>query len=273
MVFTAPLLNEALMSGSLASQSPADQIEAIYIAYFGRAADVGGETYWLNDFKYLTSPVSQGGQGFTSTQAIVNIADSFAVQPEATSLYSFLATPPNIPIANPSNPPAGVQLSVNTVLTAVYQDLFHRAPDAGGEAYWSTQILSGAISVGAAIFDIANGAAVGSIDARVLAYKVEAADYFTSVTSAGNLGTTSPLSPAFLAAAHAAVANVFDAASLAASEGATPDLIQPGGLPIPIASPGGSNVPADPIIAGTSDVTAPAAPLASLYASSTHFGT
>ena len=105
------------MSGSLAALTPAQQIEALYVAYFGRAADYGGATYWLMDYANLTA------QGLTPTQAVVNIADSFAVQPEATKLYTFL-----------DNPSAGAPATVNTFLTAVYQDLFNRAPDAAGEA-------------------------------------------------------------------------------------------------------------------------------------------
>lgn len=199
----------SLMSGSLVSLTPDQQIEVIYIAYFGRAANSSGQTYWSNAYKTMTTPVSEGGYGFTSIGAIVNIANNFALGPEAMALYSFLANPPTIPISNASTPPTDAQRSVNTFLTAVYQDLFNRAPDSGGEAYWSTQILTGAISVGAAIFDIANGAAVGSIDASVLANKLEAATYFTTQTAAIRWPYPSSLIPA----AHTAVVDVVDPAT------------------------------------------------------------
>ena len=97
------------MSGSLSSLPVAQQIEALYIAYFGRAADAGGYVYWFNQFTAQTGGDAGGGQGVASTQAVVNIAESFGVQPEATALYSFLATPPAIPIADPSSPPSDVQ--------------------------------------------------------------------------------------------------------------------------------------------------------------------
>ncbi len=256
------------MSGSLSSLPVAQQIEALYIAYFGRAADAGGYVYWFNQFTAQTGGDAGGGQGVASTQAVVNIAESFGVQPEATALYSFLATPPAIPIADPSSPPSDVQLSVDTFLTAVYQNTFNRAPDAAGEAYWSTQILSGAISVGAAIFDIANGAAVGSIDASVLACKVAAANFFTTEAAPVNAAIT----PAYLAAAHAAVASVVDAASLAASEAAMLAQIQPGGVPTSNVSATAANVASGSVTAGGSDVTPPAASLTSLYTTSSHVG-
>ena len=160
--------------------------------------------------------------------------------------------------------------SVNTFLTGVYQDLFNRAPDANGEAYWSTQILSGAVSVGAAIFDIANGAAVGSIDAGVLGYKLQAATSFTSTSGAANQGTTPPLSASFLAEAHASVVNVVDAASEAASQAA--DLVTFGASPTVTVPATGSTLPAGSTTSGASDTTVPVASLASLSTTSPHTG-
>jgi hypothetical protein len=76
------------MSGFLATFTPSQQIEAIYIGYFLRAADGGGATYWNNDYTALLS------HGLSPTDAAVSIANSFAVQPEATAIYPFLASPP-----------------------------------------------------------------------------------------------------------------------------------------------------------------------------------
>ena len=116
------------MSGFLATQSSADQTEAIYIAYFGRAADGGGYLYWTGSF------ASQEAAGIAAPAAAVNIADSFAVQPEATALYSFLASPPAV--LSTTDP---VQIAgVDQFLNEVYENLFNRPADAGGEAYWQT---------------------------------------------------------------------------------------------------------------------------------------
>lgn len=160
------------------------QIQAIYIAYFGRAADGGGDVYWLNEF------LAEKNTGLSTTQVVTNISESFSVQAEAQALYAFLAAPPSIPIPDPANPPPTIAASIDVFLNAVYQDLFNRGVDAGGEAYWSKQILSGAVSVGAAVYDIADGAAAGSVDAQTLLNKIAAAGIWTTQTTANNLGIT-----------------------------------------------------------------------------------
>ncbi len=237
------------MSGSLAALTPYQQIETLYIAYFGRAADAGGAAYWLKDYASLTA------QGLSPTQAVVNMAASFAVQPEAVNgPYTFFA-----------DPAGGEPVLVGAVVTAVYHDLFNRAPDAAGEAYWSTQILTGAISIGAAIYDIANGAAVGSIDAGVLGLKIEAAAYFTEATGKLDLSPTyqpnPPNRPApipFIEAARDAVMPVYSAVTEASSQSATDNYLS-SFLPIT------GEPPAIPASAGSGS-TNPAVPsLASLY--------
>ena len=64
----------------------ADFTQALYIGYFGRAGDPGGDAYWLNQLN--SGNISEAG-----------MAASFSVQSEATALYSFLANPPVATIA------------------------------------------------------------------------------------------------------------------------------------------------------------------------------
>ena len=90
--------------------TPAELIGQLYVGYFGRAADPDGLNYWIGQLN-----------AGMSLQAIAN---SFAVQPEATALYSYLAAPE---VGDPA-----------AFVTAIYQDLFNRGPDAGGLAYWAT---------------------------------------------------------------------------------------------------------------------------------------
>ena len=125
------------MSGFLSTLTPVPgaQIEAIYIAYYGRAADGGGYLYWQNDAAILIAG------GLTTTQAAVNIADAFALQPESQANYSFLASPPAT--LNPNDP---VQIaSVDTFIEQVYANLFNRTVDGtdAGVQYWQNQILTG----------------------------------------------------------------------------------------------------------------------------------
>ncbi len=189
------------MAGLLSGLTNAQQIEAIYVAYFGRAADGTGYLYWGNAAQTM-SPVA--------------IANSFAVQPEATSMYAFLASPPH-----PLIPTDPVQIAaVDTFINQVYQNLFNRAADGPGLLYWQNQILTGAVSVGAAVYTIGNGAT--GTDATTLTNKITAATDFTQVTFADNLGASTPLSSSFLLAAHNAVAPVTSVpATVTASEAAT----------------------------------------------------
>jgi hypothetical protein len=200
------------MAGFLDGQSAANIMEAIYIDYFGRAADGGGYLFWTNTY------ASEIAQGLPSTTAAVNIANSFAVQNEAKSTYGFLASPP--PVLSPTDP---VQIAgVTSLIETAYGDLFNRVADSGGLAYWTNQILSGQVAVGAALYTIANGAQAN--DASILGFKIAAAADFTAVSFA-NPAAVPPSS--FLAVAKAAVASVVDAATLAASEAATQALVTP----------------------------------------------
>src|SRR4051812_15654884 len=91
------------------------QVGALYVSYFGRSADPAGLAYW----------VAQLNNGLT----LDRIAQSFATQPEATSLYPFLANPSASGLAD--------------FLTSVYSNLFNRTIDAAGLAYWSDQVNAG----------------------------------------------------------------------------------------------------------------------------------
>ncbi len=104
-------------------------ITQIYIGYFNRAPDPAGLNYWVGQL--------QAGM------PAVAIADSFARQPEATSTYSFLADPVSRP--------------ADAFLTSVYNNLFNRAPDAAGLAYWKGELAAGK-PVGRMIVDIISGA-------------------------------------------------------------------------------------------------------------------
>ena len=75
------------------------------------------------------------------------------------------------------------------LVTQIYQNLFGHNPDAGGETYWVGQLQSGAVPLGSAILDIANGAT--GVDTTVLADRIAVANTFSSETAAAGIGTTS----------------------------------------------------------------------------------
>jgi hypothetical protein len=199
------------MAGFLETQSNANQTEAVYIAYFTRAADGGGYLYWTDQF------AANESHGLSPAQSAAQISQSFAVQPEATAEYAFLASPPAIlSTTDPTQIAA-----VDSFIIQVYQNLFNRTVTAsdGGVQYWQNQILSGHITVGEAVYAIGNGAT--GADATVLGYKISAATAFTSDTFAANVGASAPLSAAFISGAKVAVTGVVDATTEATSVAAS----------------------------------------------------
>ncbi len=119
-----------------------EDITKIYIGYFGRAGDPDGFNYWIGE-------ATDGGDGPGGRPPLTlrEIAASFSVQPESTSLYPFLANPL---VADSTN-----------FITQVYQNLFNRDPDAEGLAYWQGELAAAAgnpQAVGAMIINIISGA-------------------------------------------------------------------------------------------------------------------
>ena len=140
-----------------------DQIESIYVGYFGRAGDPSGTNFW----------VGQRNSGVAQS----TIAASFAVQPEATSKYPYLANPN---IANPTD-----------FINQVYQNLFNRAADAAGLAYWTAQLTASAGSptaIGNFILNVISGAT--GTDSTFITNKVDVAKDFTTKATNANTAWT-----------------------------------------------------------------------------------
>jgi hypothetical protein len=123
-----------------------DAIQKLYIAYFNRPADVTGLAYWEKQLadKALT---------------IEGIAQSFSVQAEYATTY-----------AGKSN---------GQIVEAIYKNMLGRSADLAGFKYWIAQLDAGAVKLGTVALAIANGAAAGSDDAKVVANKIAAANAFT----------------------------------------------------------------------------------------------
>ena len=112
------------------SPHAAQLISQVYVGYYNRAPDAAGLNYWSGRYN--------------AGMSLGDIAQSFSVQTESTSTYAYLANP-NV-------------ASVSTFLTSVYANLFNRAPDAAGLAYWTGEINAGRSNVGNAIINIISGA-------------------------------------------------------------------------------------------------------------------
>ncbi|PNV84561.1 MAG: hypothetical protein C0627_00210 [Sulfurimonas sp.] len=109
------------------------QVAELYVATFNRAPDAAGLDYWVND------------SGLT----IEEIAQSFFDQPETQTLY-----------------PTGT--TDTAFVTSIYTNLFNRAPDADGLAYWVADLTAGT-SRSVMIEAMKNGA-IGT-DATIIANK------------------------------------------------------------------------------------------------------
>ena len=135
----------------------AEIITKIYIGYFDRAPDPDGLNYWIGRFN--------DGMDYPL------IAQSFSDQVESTNKYPYLDNP--------------LVASPDTFLNSVYMNLFERAPDAEGLAYWKAQLEDGR-PVGEIIYDIINGATDSDAgqDASILANKTAVAyDWVQSVAN------------------------------------------------------------------------------------------
>jgi len=86
------------------------QVQALYIAYFGRPADPTGLAFWAD------------GES-SSTAQLDELADAIATSPEYKEVV------------------AG--LSVEAIINNFYQNLFNRSPEVDGLKFWVDQINNG----------------------------------------------------------------------------------------------------------------------------------
>ena len=122
-----------------------NQIQQLYVAYFGRPADPEGQSYWA-------------AEAANSNGNLSPIIANFAISAESNTLLG--------------------NLSSSQIVTAIYANIFNRAPEAEGLAYWIGQIESGAISGAQAAWTILQSA--GTEDTKAVQNKLAAANAFTS---------------------------------------------------------------------------------------------
>ena len=179
-----------------------EDITKIYVGYYDRAPDPAGLNYWIG----------RANAGMTLSE----IANSFAVQTESTTKYPYLANP-NV-------------VSADSFITSVYMNLFNRAPDAAGKAYWLGE-LAGGKPVGQMIIDIMSGAKddANGNDLTTLNNKVAAGvDFAEKVGEIGGLDYEN--NDAAKAAASEVLDGVTDAAATVdAAKQETADFVATGG--------------------------------------------
>lgn len=129
------------------------KLSDLYIAYFGRAPDVEGLNYWFKEI-------------YTGSLSFDQVAHSFSQQAEYQKNYS--------------------EGSTNTdFITAIYQNMFNRAPDQAGLTYWKGE-LDGGMARDNFILTVINGAysaTGGAEDKALLNNKHDVSLYYAEQSS------------------------------------------------------------------------------------------
>jgi hypothetical protein len=142
-----------------------DVVQALYVAYFGRAADSGGLTNFQQQLASLHAPhdLASVSEAYNSNAGIRALIDGFGSSDESKALYSGDTT---------------------SFVTSIYKNVFSRAPDADGLHFWvdaidhygltkanaSLSIMAGALS---------NTSTQGKLDAALVNNRVTIASDFS----------------------------------------------------------------------------------------------
>ncbi|KFE57145.1 DUF4214 domain-containing protein [Pseudomonas syringae] len=129
----------------MATSDYLNQVQKLYIAYFGRPADPTGLNYWANQVNAAGGNIAVAIAGFAASTESSNLFGSF---------------------------PSAQKIS------AIYLNLFNRLPESAGLSYWMNQLDSGAITQAQAAWEIMNQAGAG--DATSVANKLTMANVFTA---------------------------------------------------------------------------------------------
>lgn len=201
----------------MAASTYFNQVQQLYIAYFGRPADPVGLNYWA-------ASIDAAGGNFDS------VVSGFSSSLESKALY------------------AGSDTS--QLVTSIYVALFNRPPEPAGLAYWVGLIDSNTVTGPRAAYQIMTSAGPG--DATAIANKVAAANAFTanidtSAELAGYSGASSAaIARAWLAKVDATPYSIANLTSDATKGVADATGIQPGVPTVP-------TVPAGPLLTATKD--------------------
>jgi len=167
------------------------QVQELYVAYLGRAADKAGLDYWLNGLN--ASPAT-----LTLDDLRVNFVSS---QPEYAAIYG------------------GLDRSAQ--VTKIYENLFNRAPDAAGLTYWTTGAGS-TVAADQLLTAFINGAAAA--DSTVISNKVFVAQTYTDTVGTNFNAEAAASSIADVDGTTASVTAALDAISAGTLTGQVPGL-------------------------------------------------
>lgn len=140
------------MSHSVTPQQQAD-ISALYAAFWNRAPDAAGFNYWIEVYTSGAATYDQ-------------IATTFRELPEGVEAYPVSSTNEQL-------------------VTGVYNNVFGRAPDPGGLAFWTAALNQGRATFPELVIDMIE-AAQGNADGALFDNKVEVGVYVATVAKSDN---------------------------------------------------------------------------------------
>jgi hypothetical protein len=130
-----------------------NKLSDLYIAYFGRAPDTAGLSYWFKEI-------------YSDTLTFAETAISFSSQTEYQSAYP--------------------ERSTNTdLINTIYQNMFNRSPDQAGFSYWKNELDNG-MARDSFILSVINGAyspTGGAEDKALLTNKHDVSLYYAEQSS------------------------------------------------------------------------------------------
>ncbi|WP_426173712.1 DUF4214 domain-containing protein [Massilia sp. TWR1-2-2] len=134
-------------------------LQQIYVGYFGRPADLSGLNFYGKLFADVQAPTSlvAVANAYSSNATVRAVVDSFGTSFESQDLY---------PGTN------------DAFISAIYRNLFNRAPDTSGKAFWVGLLDKNLVTRGGAALAIMGGAQ--STDMQSIVNKASVASAFTS---------------------------------------------------------------------------------------------
>lgn len=141
-------------------------VEQLYVAYFGRPADIEGLTNFKTQLATIGAPKDIAGLDTTynTNPTVKQLIDAFGTSQESVRLYGSGDT--------------------TSFVTAIYNNVLNRPPAQSGLDFWVSAIDSGFLTKGRASLSIMAGALAnttdqGRIDAELVTNKITVATNFT----------------------------------------------------------------------------------------------
>jgi hypothetical protein len=138
-------------NGNDGSTFSRDYVQKVYVAYYGRPADPGGQAYWA-------------GRMDAEGQSPSAIITAFGDSDEFNRRYGGLSSP--------------------DLVTRIYQQTLGRSPDPAGLDYYVGELQAGRRTLQSITLDVLNGATTAP-DSTVVTNKLDVAAYFTARVAAG----------------------------------------------------------------------------------------